>query len=798
MSSVDDESIPDIVKEIDSVQETTQHSVVLEHRWSIWDICDLINQKSPGEKIESDQFSFKPTEGSHNDDFDLKHKEINKVNSPNPVKTHNTEIVCERLINNSQWRIELRHSINDAESLSICTLFHLNLAEFTFLGQHNFSLIFKLNFYLLNSEANLLFKRQVIEETLDLSEVIAKNLRNKSKFVKEFQVGKFCKTTELIEWLTRNKSNDICIILDIKIYRQIINISYESGFDTKSRIKSKVSRSKNAASFFSQSLSNFSSASSASWFQADAGLEPKKEKISQLSKSFKTAWNIKNWRNFIVLSSTPHTFVSEADLPKLMEHGEGLKFTKLKTKLFHLYTKPSDNDGIPMSKFRVEKLLEEIKWKLQLYPNGYNKELEKNISLFVNFCSLNGELKELSSKLNGTKYLDTLYDSDTSSGLILLVDSPNHLSSQGDLLKKKRNNSNELFVKASFHISIIDSTGRKVDKCQSDKQLFELFGSWGYKEYMSVKELLGSRNTYLTDNSTKLTLHCKIVLYYTLTKKCKLDCVLEKKEKLHNLIKPGVLSDAKKINKAPLEESNSLLFDMQRLLKHSTLYDLIVQASFNINDPRPESFKQFKAHKLILSMRSQVFEKMFRENNYESSSSSSLSLKQDQKNNLFMLTITDFEAFIVEIFLNYLYTDKLDLDLSGKGKRFFSEESESSEEDSNRDEDQETWLKTSLRNDLCMHVLIELFKIADKYCVHRLKRICEQELEAQINVDTAVELLIVAYLYNSNRLKNLCFEVLTDNLSTIISQPNWTHLEKSYPSLLAEAFKVIYVKKYNG
>ena len=56
----DYESIPDITKDIDCIQTTQQYSVAVEHNWSINDIINQIQTKLPGEKIESEQFSYNP------------------------------------------------------------------------------------------------------------------------------------------------------------------------------------------------------------------------------------------------------------------------------------------------------------------------------------------------------------------------------------------------------------------------------------------------------------------------------------------------------------------------------------------------------------------------------------------------------------------------------------------------------------------------------------------------------------------------------------------------------------------
>ena len=56
----DYESIQEITKDIDCIQETQQYAVSVEHHWSISDIQQLSQSKRPGEKIESEQFAYKP------------------------------------------------------------------------------------------------------------------------------------------------------------------------------------------------------------------------------------------------------------------------------------------------------------------------------------------------------------------------------------------------------------------------------------------------------------------------------------------------------------------------------------------------------------------------------------------------------------------------------------------------------------------------------------------------------------------------------------------------------------------
>ena len=221
---------------------------------------------------------------------------------------------------------------------------------------------------------------------------------------------------------------------------------------------------------------------------------------------------------------------------------------------------------------------------------------------------------------------------------------------------------------------------------------------------------------------------------------------------------------SKKKSPNPLRECNSLIFDLRRLFKQSDMFDAIIRAPINLDSKtltNETEFKSFKAHKLILSVRSQVFEKMFNND------------KPHQ-----YVNIIDFDSKTVEIFLNYLYTDRIEL-------RKYATQDENDENDELNGED-------SLYE---QNLFIELFKISDKYQVHKLKELSESKLIKLISSDSCIELLIVSYMHNSVRLKLNCFKYLACNLNSIVTQPNWSFLEKNYPSLLAEAFRILYFKQ---
>ncbi len=198
------ESISDIVKDIDCLQETRQQSVRIEHNWSINNIFNLIASKRPGDKIESEQFSYETANKLRPTDEAIycsrcqvacscknesKKKEINTNNLPysSSMLTLNTEMVCNCFLANALWRLEINRSQVDSDFMSInLMLLHShnifdkqtnninhtlptvchNCEQSSLLTQTK--LILKLKIYLLNAEMNELFEKQTLEISIDL------------------------------------------------------------------------------------------------------------------------------------------------------------------------------------------------------------------------------------------------------------------------------------------------------------------------------------------------------------------------------------------------------------------------------------------------------------------------------------------------------------------------------------------------------------------------------------------------------------------------------------------------------
>lgn len=190
-----DESIPDIVKDIDCVQETRQHSVRIEHNWSINNVFNLIQTKRPGDKIESEQFCYENKNSQETfycnkclQTCDCIKSNQSKTMSPNEINityssqlTLNTEMICNYFLANALWRLELNRSLVDSDYMSINALLShssdcnknngflpIICQSFEQSNLMQTNLILKLKVYLLNAEMNELFERQTIEIKIDL------------------------------------------------------------------------------------------------------------------------------------------------------------------------------------------------------------------------------------------------------------------------------------------------------------------------------------------------------------------------------------------------------------------------------------------------------------------------------------------------------------------------------------------------------------------------------------------------------------------------------------------------------
>ena len=843
------EKLDDILNDIECIQETKEHHVKIEFNWLIDDIIKQIDDKLPGEKIESEDFFYKKydktvlsdseSDSSSVDEIcdaaecdgnesllqsylqsrvsedqklnDSNGYDYSSVNCDGCKKRKNNfdltqklsrnggklicELICDYFIQNSCWQLELSineyFGMNSSESVS-CANEYISINAFCLPAliasnkiieqlklekfknfEYKGNLLIKLKFYILDAKFENVFDQKTVQREVNIMDLIQSSLDLRNT---KFSIEKYCKFNELTSWLSKMNSKDFAFLCEFRIY-----------------------------------------------FKNDL-----KENDLILKTLFKHIWTIRNWQVYLIENKSFNT----NDALHEFNYRSLLKF---QSKSFFLksaeMTQQTCKEKIKEKNFvrnhqkLIDYLLKQIKWKLQLYPRGYSDEFSNNLSLFLNFNEISRNLKDfVALKLDNRISLNELYSASSPINapkttslheidMILLAkpkfNTGNSIQSKNQFLLKKfqekNNKLTETFVKACFQISIVDDKNTKIDVCETEKQLFELYGSWGYKEYLLANDLIEIKEKYLKNNYRNLHLNCIIKLYYTTTIKFHLSNQYEFSNECNQLLKSYKnLSRIQNFKTQPQSKNaflienfkydylNSLNYDLSYLYKTSHMYDVIIQAPIELTGDdssdrvmSSKKFKSFKVHKLILSMRSIIFEQMF---NYQNSSGCKI---------IDAIQIIDFNSFTVNLFLKYLYTDSIQ----------FEDESDESEDDEtggetnqNDDDDDISSLKSSSissssnKYDFFTNTFIELFKISDKYCVYKLKNLCEMKLISDINNKNLINLLIISHLHNSKRLKQGCFDYLAKNLDIVVKQKRkLNYLEINYPNLLAEAFRLLYL-----
>lgn len=137
----------------------------------------------------------------------------------------------------------------------------------------------------------------------------------------------------------------------------------------------------------------------------------------------------------------------------------------------------------------------------------------------------------------------------------------------------------------------------------------------------------------------------------------------------------------------------------------------------------------FKCHKIFLSLRSRVFERMFLHSTTES--------KRNE------VSITDISPNVMETLLSFIYTDDVKEEM----------------------------------------ITEELLYAADKYEIDRLKAICEKVLASQITVSKAIDIAIAAHLQGTKMFEEEVIRFMAKNWGKIKVTKEYEKI-KQYPDLL--------------
>ena len=281
-----------------------------------------------------------------------------------------------------------------------------------------------------------------------------------------------------------------------------------------------------------------------------------------------------------------------------------------------------------------------------------------------------------------------------------------------DLSNKERNTE-----KAHFSLSILNERGQKektanflTDDYMRATERGKLDFSWSC--FCSIQELKNNPN--LLPNG-KLTLVCDLTVYG-----------------------PDKTTSGSKFPDeivAPVNNSYKQLSEhFGKLFNNKTSSDAKIMCGN----------EEFFCHKIILSVRSPVFEAMFQTDMIE--------------NNREVVLIQDIKPEVVKEMLHFIYTGVVStenvMDEIGK----------------------------------------DLLSAADQYQLEILKSKCEEKLCSSLEVSNSIELLVLAELHKAYKLRRMALRLVIRNMDTIVDTDVYEELVKHHPGLTMEITRSL-VKK---
>ncbi|XP_073843278.1 speckle-type POZ protein-like [Musca autumnalis] len=140
----------------------------------------------------------------------------------------------------------------------------------------------------------------------------------------------------------------------------------------------------------------------------------------------------------------------------------------------------------------------------------------------------------------------------------------------------------------------------------------------------------------------------------------------------------------------------------------------------------------FKAHKMVLCTRSEIFAAMFRND-----------LEESRKNRI---EIDDMDANVMKEMLTNIYTD----------------------------------------SEIPKEMAAKLFCVAHKYALFNLQQMCEKMLIDAIGVDSVADILLLAEKHSSESLKTAAVEFIIENIKEVNGTEGWRKLRETYLELYVE------------
>ncbi|XP_055329549.1 speckle-type POZ protein-like isoform X2 [Paramacrobiotus metropolitanus] len=263
---------------------------------------------------------------------------------------------------------------------------------------------------------------------------------------------------------------------------------------------------------------------------------------------------------------------------------------------------------------------------------------------------------------------------------------------------------NKSEVRAKFKFSILNAKREETRAMESQRAYRFVQGKdWGFKKFIRRDFLLDEANGLLPDD--KLTLFCEVSVISDST----------------NISGVSNITSFK-IPDCRLSEDFSSALD-------NNLFTDVVLVTPN---------REFKAHKSILSCRSQVFGAMF---GHE--------LEESKTNRV---RIDDVHDDVLEEILRFIYTGK-------------------------------TPNLEKMADDL--------LAAADKYQLDRLKVQCEEALWNNLSVENVTDTLILADMHSAEQLKAAAIEFINGHNAEVLETNEWKSMTKTHPHLIDLAYRML-------
>ncbi|CAL9152822.1 unnamed protein product [Musa hybrid cultivar] len=163
------------------------------------------------------------------------------------------------------------------------------------------------------------------------------------------------------------------------------------------------------------------------------------------------------------------------------------------------------------------------------------------------------------------------------------------------------------------------------------------------------------------------------------------------------------------------------------------------------------SGEKIHAHKLVLAARSPIFHSLFFDG------------LDDERNEI---AVTDMVPKVFKAMLHFIYRDTLVED----------------------DILVNSYLPESSVSDT---LVAKLLAAADKYCLERLRLLCEAHLCREISVNSVASTLALADQYHAMELKASCLKFAAENLAAVMRSSGFEQLKDNSPALQSELLTTI-------